>query len=186
MRRRLGSFFRGDARPGVEPHVQLLVAYHDGKPVTDKHRLITSVRGFPLTWWTVWCSIILATVLGAVTALSDDERFSSHIFDGAKATMDWAPFVEPMAAWGWLLVLGGAALATATYIDPILVVWLLRAMATIYLLHGVLVGLGAHSFPIVSWTGTILCVYIAVGHLACAQSILMVLRYRFPKAKADP
>ena len=181
MLRHVSRFFRGDPHDGDEPYVQLMVAWAD-KPITDKARLVTAVRGFPLTWWAVWCNILFSTALGVVTAMSDPGRFSSHIFDGAKAMAAFLPG-EPMAAWGWLFAVGGLALAASTYLNPILVVWMLRIAATVYLLHAVLIGLGASAFTDASWSGTLFCFYVCVIHLACAQSILMILRYRFPKGR---
>ena len=173
-------FFRGGPR-GQEPYVQLMVAYAD-EPVTDKHRLVLAVRGFPMTWWAVWSTILFTTALGVVTILSEPSRFNSHIFDAAKMLLDPLPG-DPMHAWGWLFAFGGAVLAAATYISPIMVVWVLRFGGAVYLMHGALIASGAHNFPDASYSGTLFCVYVAVIHLACAESIRMILRYRFPKGR---
>ena len=174
--------FRGGPR-GQENAVQLLVAYSD-EQVTNKHRLVAAVRGFPLTWWTVWINILFTTGLGVVTVLSPTSRFNSHIFDAAKLSLDWLPG-DPMHAWGWLFALGGAALAVSTYVNPWLVAWVLRFGGAVYLLHAVMIGQGAHDHLDASWSGALFCLYACVIHLACAQSILMILRYRFPKEQTD-
>ena len=174
--------FRGGPR-GQEPYVQLLVAYADGQ-VTDKHRLVAAVRGFPMTWWTVWINILFTTGLGVVTVLSEPSRFNSHIFDAAKLSLDWLPG-DPMHAWGWLFALGGAVLAVATYVNPWLVAWVLRFGGAVYLLHAVMIGMGARDHLDASWSGALFCLYACVIHLACAQSILMILRYRFPKGRSE-
>lgn len=180
MRRFLTRVIRGD-QVAEEPQVQLTVGYLD-EQVTDRQRLHTAVRGFPLTWWTVWTHILLTTGLGFVTAMSEPSRFSSHIFDGAKATLDWLPG-DPMAAWGWLFVLGGLCLTISTYVSPTLVVWVLRFAGPVYLFHAVLIAMGASASPAASYSGTFLCAYACLIHLETAQSIHTILHYRFPKGR---
>jgi hypothetical protein len=180
MRRFLTRVIRGD-QVADEPQVQLTVGYLD-EQVTDRQRLHTAVRGFPLTWWTVWTCILFTTSLGWITAASEPSRFSSHIYDGAKATLDWLPG-QPMAAWGWLFVLGGLVLMVSTYVSPTLVVWVLRFSATVFLFHAVLIAMGAGEFHSASFSGTLLCAFVAMIHLETAQSIHMILHYRFPKGR---
>lgn len=179
MLRLISHIIRGEPL-GHEPYVHLLVAWSD-EEVTEPRRLVSTVRGFPLTWWTVWACVLLSLSLGAATAFSQTSRFSSHIFDGAKDALDFLPG-DPMTAWGWIFLVGGAALAAATYFSPMAVVWVLRVIGTVYFIHASLIWRGAAgSAGAASYSGVPLCLFVTVIHLAAAQSIRMILRYRFPK-----
>lgn len=180
MRSFLSRIIRGTPE-GTEPYVQLLVAYSE-ENLTDKQHLAAAIRGFPLTWWNVWTCALLSAVLGILTGLSEPSRFSSHIFDGAKATLDWAPG-QPMAAWGWCFLAAGTWLMVTTQLHPMAVVVTLRAIGPVYVFHAVLIGMGASHSLDASWSGVPFCLFVCMVHLEAAQSIRMIMHFRFPKGR---
>lgn len=182
MRHILSRVVRG-APPENEPYVQLLVGFSEA-PVTDRRKLIASVQGFPLTWWCVWTCILVTLSLGVISAWSQSTRFVSPIFDGAKASLAWAPG-DPMMLWGWIFVVAAALLTAATLFSSTLVWVLLRVNGTFYAVHGALVAAGAMaSGETASYSGVPMCLFVMAIHFETAYSIRMILRYRFPKEKA--
>lgn len=138
--------------------------------------MVGMVRAFPMTWWATWASIIYTGGLGLIYSLSGVQRFSSPAFDSARQLVHPQSLGEPMRAWGLVFVVLATAEFLALRRSVFVLRLLLRAGATIFLFYAFLFLKSALEDPRASYGGAWLYLYVAVIHLAIAQTITLIMR----------
>lgn len=137
--------------------------------------MVGIVRTFPMTWWSTWACIILTGSLGVVYLMSSLTRFSSPAFATAKRLLANG-LIEPMYLWGVVFVVISVAEILAIRASLRATRLLLRLGATTYLFYAVLFFLSALDDNRASFGGTLLYLFVAVIHLAAAETIALISR----------
>jgi hypothetical protein len=137
--------------------------------------MVGIVRAFPMTWWTTWACIVLASAMGGIYLLQGATRFASPAYSQAKALLTYLPG-DPMRAWGLVFLLLSVAQFLAMRASLTWLVRTMRVAATVYVFYGVLFFAAAMADDRASLVGLPIYLFVATIHLAIAETVSMIHR----------
>jgi hypothetical protein len=157
-----------------ENRVQALV--HAALARNPDASMVGVVRAFPMTWWASWANNLLAIALGFTYILSGPLRFSSPAFTTAKSFII-APVSEhmaPMHVWGLTFIALGVLEIVSVRQSLKWTRRLYKVASALFVFYGVLFLYTALQDSAASFGGFVLYLYVAVIHVACAQTLELI------------